>query len=218
MSSFDHLLLAYGQRIQWSTICRRPWNQCAQPCSSSDYYPSTSPRWCWPSVASTCDSPTQCPRCTLWLRFGAEKPEENWFLVGSRYCGSTVSARGHELRLKPGPCPLLAQSGHLFHTANVRFWGQSGHDVLHCKCLLLTQSGHSRPRSVVMSAFDIGTVRVGDRCAILQSGLFRKEVTWPTNRITVCNALIATVQHKHGASKNSERERKNLLNAKPNVQ
>jgi len=29
--------------------------------------------------------------------------------------------------------------------------------------------------------------------------------------------LIATVQHEHGASKNSERERKNLLNAKPNV-
>jgi hypothetical protein len=26
--------------------------------------------------------------------------------------------------------------------------------------------------------------------------------------------LIATVQHEHGASKNSERERKNLLNAK----
>jgi hypothetical protein len=52
----------------------------------------------------------------------------------------------------------------------------------------------------------------------LQSGQFRKEATWLTNRITVCNALIATVQHKHGASKNSERERKNLLNAKPNVQ
>jgi hypothetical protein len=30
--------------------------------------------------------------------------------------------------------------------------------------------------------------------------------------------LIATVQHEHGASKNSKRERKNLLNAKPNVQ
>ena len=28
--------------------------------------------------------------------------------------------------------------------------------------------------------------------------------------------LIATVQYEHGASKNSERERKNLLNAKPN--
>ena len=28
-------------------------------------------------------------------------------------------------------------------TAHVRCWGQSGHDVLHCKCLLLTQSGHS---------------------------------------------------------------------------
>ena len=30
--------------------------------------------------------------------------------------------------------------------------------------------------------------------------------------------LIATVQHEHGASKNSKRERKNLLNAKPNGQ
>jgi hypothetical protein len=29
--------------------------------------------------------------------------------------------------------------------------------------------------------------------------------------------LIATVQHEHGARKNSERERKNLLNAKLNV-
>ena len=28
-------------------------------------------------------------------------------------------------------------------TAHVRFRVQSGHDVLHCKCLLLTQSGHS---------------------------------------------------------------------------
>lgn len=34
----------------------------------------------------------------------------------------------------------------------------------------------------------------------------------------VCNVLIAAVQHEHGARKNSERERKNLLNAKPNVQ
>jgi hypothetical protein len=30
--------------------------------------------------------------------------------------------------------------------------------------------------------------------------------------------LIATVQHAHGPSKSSKRERKNLLNAKPNVQ
>ena len=30
--------------------------------------------------------------------------------------------------------------------------------------------------------------------------------------------LIATVQHEHGASKDSEKEKKNLLNAKPNVQ
>src|SRR5262249_48688453 len=27
-------------------------------------------------------------------------------------------------------------------TAHVRFWRQSGHSVLHCICLLLTQSGH----------------------------------------------------------------------------
>ena len=27
-------------------------------------------------------------------------------------------------------------------TAHVRFWGQSGHGVLHCKCPLLAQSGH----------------------------------------------------------------------------
>ena len=26
--------------------------------------------------------------------------------------------------------------------AHVRFWSKSGHDVSHCKCLLLTQSGH----------------------------------------------------------------------------
>jgi hypothetical protein len=29
-------------------------------------------------------------------------------------------------------------------TAHVRFRGQSGHDVLHCTCLLLTQSGAPR--------------------------------------------------------------------------
>jgi len=27
---------------------------------------------------------------------------------------------------------------------HVRFWGQSGHAVLHCICLLLTQNGHRR--------------------------------------------------------------------------
>ena len=54
--------------------------------------------------------------------------------------------------------------------------------------------------------------------ASLQSVQFRKETTWLTNRITVCNALIATVQRRHGASKNRERERKNLRNAKPNAQ
>jgi hypothetical protein len=29
-------------------------------------------------------------------------------------------------------------------TAHVRFQGQSGHGLMHCKCLLLTQSGHSK--------------------------------------------------------------------------
>ena len=32
-------------------------------------------------------------------------------------------------------------------TAHVRFRGQSGHDVLHRTCPLLTQSGHSRRRA-----------------------------------------------------------------------
>ena len=52
----------------------------------------------------------------------------------------------------------------------------------------------------------------------LQSVQFRKETTWLTNQITVCNALIADVQRRHGANKNRERERKNLRNAKPNAQ
>jgi hypothetical protein len=30
--------------------------------------------------------------------------------------------------------------------ANVRFRGQSGHDLLRCECLLLTQSRHRRTR------------------------------------------------------------------------
>ena len=54
--------------------------------------------------------------------------------------------------------------------------------------------------------------------ASLQNVQFRKETTWLTNRITVCNALIANVLQRHGASKNRERERKNLRNAKPNAQ
>jgi hypothetical protein len=54
--------------------------------------------------------------------------------------------------------------------------------------------------------------------ASLQNVQFRKETTWLTNRITVSNALIANVLHGHGASKNKERERKNLPNAKPNAQ
>ena len=41
-------------------------------------------------------------------------------------------------------CPLLAQSGHAQCTAHVRYWGKSGHDVLRCTCLLMTQSDPSR--------------------------------------------------------------------------
>jgi len=54
--------------------------------------------------------------------------------------------------------------------------------------------------------------------ASLQSDQFRKEPTWLTSRITVCNALNATAQRRHGVNKNRERERKNLRNAKPNAQ
>jgi hypothetical protein len=64
-------------------------------------------------------------------------------------------------------------------------------------------------------------VRASERSgkpASLQSGQFRKEAIWLTNRITACNVLIATVQPERGASKNSKRERKNLLDGKPNVQ
>ena len=33
-------------------------------------------------------------------------------------------------------------------TAHVRYWGQSGHAILHCKCPLMTQSGHRRPNLI----------------------------------------------------------------------
>jgi hypothetical protein len=56
------------------------------------------------------------------------------------------------------------------------------------------------------------------RLASSQSVQFRKETPWLSSRITVCNALIAAGQRKHGASKNNERKRKNLRNAKPNAQ
>ena len=53
-------------------------------------------------------------------------------------CSSEI--RGASLT---GPeCPLLALSGHRLCTAHVRFRRQSGHAVLHCKCPLMTQSGH----------------------------------------------------------------------------
>ena len=35
---------------------------------------------------------------------------------------------------------------------NVRYWGQSGHDLLHCTCLLMTQSGQPT-RAVIESKF-----------------------------------------------------------------
>ena len=38
-------------------------------------------------------------------------------------------------------CPLLALSGHA-DRAHMSAFGESGHAVLHCKCPLLTQSGH----------------------------------------------------------------------------
>ena len=39
--------------------------------------------------------------------------------------------------------------------ANVRYWGQSGHAILHCICLLMTQSGHG-------SGF-VKSIRVGNK-------------------------------------------------------
>ena len=38
-------------------------------------------------------------------------------------------------------------------TAHVRYWGQSGHALLHCTCPLMTQSGHGRglPQSMFES-------------------------------------------------------------------
>jgi len=53
--------------------------------------------------------------------------------------------------------------------------------------------------------------------ANLQRVQFRKENPWLSSRITVCNALTATVLRRLEASKNRERKRKNLHNAKPIV-
>src|SRR5262249_24906271 len=39
--------------------------------------------------------------------------------------------------------PLLPKAEIFLVPSNVRYWGQSGHGLLHCKCLLLTQSGHT---------------------------------------------------------------------------
>ena len=37
---------------------------------------------------------------------------------------------------------------------NVRFRGQSGHGLLHCKCQLLTQSGHASPINVILRGLE----------------------------------------------------------------
>src|SRR5215475_4588353 len=42
--------------------------------------------------------------------------------------------------------PLLAQSGHDEKRNRCRYWGQSGHALVQCKCLLLTQSGYLMPK------------------------------------------------------------------------
>jgi hypothetical protein len=42
-----------------------------------------------------------------------------------------------------------------FCTAYVRFQGQSGHDVLHCICPLLTQSGHAVPHALGCPVLDM---------------------------------------------------------------
>ena len=42
-----------------------------------------------------------------------------------------------------------------------------------------------------------------------------RKTPWHSSRITACNALIATVQRRHGRTKSSESEKKNLRNAKP---
>ena len=43
-------------------------------------------------------------------------------------------------------------------TAHVRYWGPSGHHVLHCTCLLLTQSGHQRPHSRPLSQWRLVSI------------------------------------------------------------
>ncbi|MGB9041842.1 MAG: hypothetical protein WCC81_05165, partial [Pseudolabrys sp.] len=42
------------------------------------------------------------------------------------------------------PQSLLATAGEIMSKRNVRYLAHSGHRLLRCKCLLLTQSGHSR--------------------------------------------------------------------------
>ena len=53
-------------------------------------------------------------------------------------------------------------------TAHVRYWGKSGHDVLHCTCLLLTQSGHSDLQTSIFSLAiltkDTEPIKLGTTC------------------------------------------------------
>jgi hypothetical protein len=55
------------------------------------------------------------------------------------------SAAQNELAaLVPGAVHITdTHAGHnIMCSANVRFWGQSGHELVHCECLLMTHSGH----------------------------------------------------------------------------
>ena len=45
-------------------------------------------------------------------------------------------------------------------TAYVRFWGKSGHDVLHCTCLLLTHSGHVQWSELGKITFSLRTPQI----------------------------------------------------------
>ena len=45
-------------------------------------------------------------------------------------------------------------------TAHVRYWGQSGHNVLHRTCLLLTQSGHRQDRPLPEYRYRLLPLRV----------------------------------------------------------
>jgi hypothetical protein len=65
--------------------------------------------------------------------------------------GSARSKNKHKKfgQLTERHCPSMPINVRFWHkadiplcTAHVRYWGQSGHAVLQCKCPLLTQIGH----------------------------------------------------------------------------